>query len=126
MDNELKQYLEARFGAIDARFEAIDKRFATIEDQVDNRFQTIEGRFQTTEARFREMLDGRLDAVEQRLKEHAVSVARDMETKILTEFHKWASVSDIRTRQTMTNIHAFDERLLAMEDRVSALERRKP
>jgi hypothetical protein len=74
---------------------------------------------------FRDILDGRLDALEQRLKDHTAEAVRDMETKILTEFHKWGSTSDMRTRQAIADIGMFSERLLNVEDRLTALERQR-
>ncbi len=72
MDAELKQYLE--------RIEASvgDLRASLAE----------------TEVRIMERLDGRLDAVETRLKEFAREADRDLETKIIAEFWKWGRTSE--------------------------------
>ncbi len=48
-----------------------------------------------------------------------------VETNLLREFWKWASTSDIRTRQSMEATNALNARMLNGEDRISALERSK-
>ncbi len=77
----------------------------------------------TIEARLMERLAGRIDAVEDRIKDHISSADHDLETKIITEFHKWGRTSDMRTRQAITDVGLLGERMLAVEDRISALER---
>jgi hypothetical protein len=62
------------------------------------------------------------DAMETRLREHTETV----ETRLLSEFWKWARSSDIKARQHTNNIGSIDERLLAVEERLSELERRRP
>jgi hypothetical protein len=61
------------------------------------------------------------DGVESRLREHTEKI----ETQLLTEFWKWAKTSDIKTRQNHGTITLIDERIAAVEDRVSELERRR-
>jgi hypothetical protein len=63
-----------------------------------------------------------LEAMETRLREHTEIV----ETRLLSEFWKWARSSDIKARQHTNNIVSIDERLLAVEERLSELERRRP
>ena len=63
-----------------------------------------------------------LEAMEMRLREHTETV----ETRLLSEFWKWARSSDIKARQHSNNIGSIDERLLAVEERLSELERRRP
>jgi len=75
------------------------------------------------EARLMERLAGRIDAVEDRIKDHISRSDHDLETKIITEFHKWGRTSDMRTRQAITDVGLLGERMLAVEDRISALER---
>lgn len=49
----------------------------------------------------------------------------NLETKIIGEFWKWGRTSDTRTRQALENLSAFNERMMALEDRVSTPERRR-
>ena len=42
-----------------------------------------------------------------------------------TTFYKWGRTSDVRTRQALTDIGMLNERMLNIEDRVSAIERSK-
>jgi hypothetical protein len=75
------------------------------------------------ETRLMERVGGRIDAVEERLKDFISKADRDMETKVITEFHKWGRSSDMRTRHALVEASALGDRMLAVEDRVSALER---
>lgn len=97
MDAELKQHLEA----MEARFEQMEVRI----EQMENRIM--------------ERVGGRIDASEERLKDFIRAADQDMETKIIGEFWKWASTSDIRTRQVMDTTRSLNDRLLNAEDRIS-------
>ncbi len=48
-----------------------------------------------------------------------------LETRLLTEFHRWAQPYGVGARGTSTAVNLFDERLGMIEERVSALERGK-
>jgi chromosome segregation ATPase len=147
MDAELKQYLDANFAtiraelsAINTRFDAVDAKFAGIDAKfaaIDVKFAAIDAKFaaidaelagikaqiKELEARIMERMDGRIDAVEERMKDYVKETVRDMETTVISEFHKWGRTSDMRTRQAITDTGFLGDRLLAIEDRVSALER---
>jgi hypothetical protein len=64
-----------------------------------------------------------LAAMEARLVTHVSVECEKIETKLLTEFHKWGRTSEMRTRQAMTDVGFLGERLIAAEERISALER---
>jgi hypothetical protein len=85
---------------------------------------TIQTAMDGLEAHIMGRVAGRIDASEDRMKLHVTRVAEATETKLLTEFHKWGRISDTRTRQALENVAAFNERLMAPEDRVSSLERK--
>jgi hypothetical protein len=96
--------LDARFDGIDARFDGIDARFAA------------------TDARF-DGIDSRFAAMEERFKTHVSVECEKIETKLLNEFYKWGRTSEMRTRQAITDVGMLGERLIAAEERISALER---
>jgi len=100
MDEDLKKYLDAQFAEVRSEIEK-------------------------TEGRVMDRVGGRIDAVEDRLKDFIAKADHDMETKLLTEFQKWGRTSDMRTRQALTNAELLGERMLAVEDRISALERQR-
>jgi len=106
MDPELKQHLES----IDTRLQAMDTRL-----------QAMDG----MEGRFMSALASQIDQLRVELKEHVSEELEKVETKLLTEFHKWGRTSDMRTRQAITDTGILGERMLAVEDRVSELERRR-
>jgi hypothetical protein len=56
------------------------------------------------------------------MREHTETV----ETRLLTEFWKWARTSDARYRQSQDNVGALDERVRLVEDRIADIERRRP
>jgi hypothetical protein len=107
MDEDLKQYFDGKFAAIDDKFAAIDDKFVEFEGRIMDR------------------VEGRIDAVEERMKDYVRQSVRDLETKIITEFHKWGRTSEMRTRQAITDTGLLGERMLAVEDRVAALERER-
>jgi chromosome segregation ATPase len=125
---ELRQYLDAKFGAIDSKFAAIDSKFAAIDSKfaaIDAELGVIKSQIKELEARIMERIDGRIDAVEERMKDYVKEAVHDLETTMIKEFHKWGRTSDMRTRQAITDTGFLGERLLAVEDRVSALERER-
>jgi hypothetical protein len=92
---------------------------------VDNELRDyLDGLEQRIVGRVTQRLEGRIDASEERMKSHASEACERIETRLLAEFHKWGRTSDIRTRQALENVSAFGERLLNVEERISALERR--
>jgi len=146
MDEDLKQYLDGKFVEIDGKFAALDGKFAGIDAkfaaldgaldgkfagidakfvEIDAKFLALDGKFDEFEGRIMERVAGRIDAVEERLKDHIRQSNHDLETKIITEFHKWGRTSDMRTRQAITDVGLLGERVLAVEDRISALERER-
>jgi hypothetical protein len=95
MDQELKQYLDGKFAEQDAKF-ARD-------------LERVEARFA-----------GDLERVETRF-------ARDLErveTALLTEFHKWASPADMRTRTHAAALRAIDLEMESITEGVQKLEDR--
>jgi hypothetical protein len=113
VDNELKAYLEGMEARFAERFDAVDSRIAAVDARID-----------AVESRIMERVDGRIDAVEERLKDFIRKSDHDLETKMIAEFWRWGRTSDMRTRQALADASALNERMLAVEDRVSALERR--
>ena len=78
----------------------------------------------TMEDRIMARVDGRIDAVESRMKDFVGSAILALETKIVGEFWKWGRTSDMGTRQSLGESATLNERMLSVEDRVSALQRR--
>ena len=104
MDADLKTHLEAMEARFDARFDGMDARFDRMDARLDG-------------------MDARSEAMEARFKTHVSVECEKIETKLLTEFHKWGRVSEIRTRQAMTDVAFLGERMMVAEERISALER---
>ena len=49
-----------------------------------------------------------------------------VETKLLTEFHKWASPQEARQRTHAATLRALDLEMEALDDRMKKLEGREP
>jgi hypothetical protein len=49
-----------------------------------------------------------------------------VETRLLTEFHKWASPFEARQRSHSAALRAYDAELERMDERIRNLEGRKP
>lgn len=86
--------------------------------------QYLDGKFAEVEARF-QSVDARIETMDAQLREHVSVECEKVETKLLTEFHKWGRTSEMRTRQAITDVGLLGERMLAVEDRISALERQR-
>lgn len=66
-----------------------------------------------------------LEAMETRLRSHIEARIEKTETNLLSAFHGWARGMEIRVRGVSGMATGFDERLGLVEERISALERRK-
>ena len=96
MDNDLRQYLDEKFAKIDGQFAKIDEKFTKIDGQftkIDENFARIDKRFEEFDRKFAD-IDSRFEALETRLNQRIENV----ETALLTEFHKWASPAEARAR----------------------------
>jgi len=60
------------------------------------------------------------------LKAYVSERSERVETKLLTEFHKWASPAEARNRTISAALRAIDLEMEALADRVGALEGRNP
>ena len=64
--------------------------------------------------------------MEQRLKEYVNERCEQVETKLLTEFHKWASPAEARQRTISAALRAIDLEMESIDDGVKKLEGRPP
>jgi chromosome segregation ATPase len=109
-DQELSQH----FQQLTIGLQQINERL----DHVDRRFEQIDRRF--------EQIDRRLDELERRLEqrfEETIEFARGIETSLLKEFRKWAISFESRHKANEILIGGFNERLIALEERVGDIER---
>jgi len=60
------------------------------------------------------------------LKGYVNERCEQVETKLLTEFHKWASPAEARNRTISAALRAIDLEMEAIDDRVKKLEGRQP
>lgn len=60
-----------------------------------------------------------LEEMKRELREHTEAV----ETRLLLEFWKWARQADARYRQHHSSVTGLDERVMLVEDRITAVER---
>jgi len=72
-----------------------------------------------------------LEAMETRMREHTEEMKRELrehtetvETRLLLEFWKWARQADARYRQHHSAVTGLDERVMLVEDRITAVESR--
>jgi hypothetical protein len=70
----------------------------------------------------RDVLDGRLDAAEERMKAYADKRTDALETKLITAFQQWASPVEMRVRSHAAAIRAMDVEVESIADRVDKLE----
>ena len=69
-----------------------------------------------------ETVFARLDARLDRDKESMLAQLERVETKLLTEFHKWASPVEMRIRSHSAVLRVIDLEVEAVSDRVTKLE----
>ena len=100
MDQELRAYLDE------------------MKSELSRIIDGLEGKLVGLETR----LLGEIQSSEERGREHTELV----ETRLLTEFWKWARTTEARYRQETSVVGTLNERVKMVEDRVSELERRKP
>jgi citrate lyase gamma subunit len=70
----------------------------------------------------KEWIAGRIDAAMQQTNARIEQV----ETALLTEFHKWASPAEMRARTHAAAIRAIDAEIEYLSDRVTKLEGKPP
>ena len=102
MDEELKSYLVSMESRLGARVDGVESRLGVRIDDVESRLLT------------------RIDDSEQRTRSHTEVV----ETRLLSEFWKWARTADARYGQHQAVVGGLDIRVRTLEDRVADLERR--
>jgi len=132
MDSELRQYLEGMESRITGRVDVIEPRIVARVDVVESRVmahvEVVESRIMAhvdvMESRIMARVEGRIDACEDRMKQEMSQKAETVENKLLGEFWKWGRTAEMRTRQALVNVTEFNERLMAIEDRISSLERK--
>jgi hypothetical protein len=82
----------------------------------------ITEKFQEQETRITEKFAVQLLAHKNQMTEQL----RDVETSLLTEFHKWASPSEARQRTHAAALRAIDLEMESLSERVDKLEGSKP
>jgi len=120
MDNDLKQYLDQKFADLDTKFAAkfadLDTKFAAKFAELDTKFAA---KFAELDTKFATKQD--LAALEERVN----SRIEQVETALLTEFHKWASPAEARARTHAAALRAIDLEMEPLAERVSGLEKKK-
>ena len=64
--------------------------------------------------------------MEERILSYVNERSEQVETKLLTEFHKWASPGEARSRTISAALRAIDLEMESIDDRVKKLEGRQP
>jgi len=107
MDQELKTFLEG----MEQRLQA----------SVVTSEQRLQASVVTSEQRLQASIVEAVTASELRCRAHT----EEVETRLLTEFWKWARTADARYRQHQAIVTGLDLRVQTIEDRLSDLEQRK-
>ena len=102
--------------------EQLQSLFAGMERHLGKRTDEIEQRMDEIEQRMKD----HTTAVETNLKVEMKAIGERIETALLTEFHKWASPAEARTRTISAALRAIDLEMEALMDRVQKLEGQKP
>jgi len=125
MDEDLKAYLDGKFGDLDGKFADLDGRFAYLDGKfgdLDGRFAYLDGKFAELDGKFAEVdekfaeVDRRFSALEERL----VEQMRDMQTEILRGFEAFSAGQAIRLRKVEVDQSNLDSSLSARVNIVEA------
>jgi hypothetical protein len=120
MESRLQAHTDQKLEAMESRLLA---QIVALKDYTDQKLEAMESRLLAQIVALKDYTDQKLDALELRLREHTETV----ETRLLSEFWKWARTSDIKARNHSTSLAAMDERLMSVEERLRDLElRRRP
>lgn len=101
-------------------FQQLRVELQQLNERFERRFEQIEQRFEQIERRF-EQVERRFEQVDQRFEE-TIEFARG-ETNLLKEFRKWAISFESRHKANEILVGGFNERLIALEERVGDIER---
>jgi methyl-accepting chemotaxis protein len=102
LTDEDKQWIGERLDQVNARIVQVNVRI----EQVDARIEQVDARVEQVNARV-EQVNARVEQVE---------------TRLLTEFHNWASPVEMRLRTHTATLRAIDLELEGVADRVTKLE----
>ena len=127
MESRLREHVTVKIGDIEAKVIAsgtrLEARIADNEARLEGWIAAsevhLEGRIAESEARLEDHVRERIAETEGRLREHTEIV----ETRLLGAFWKWARISEIKGRVGEANILGLGERMSALEDRLSDLEK---
>ncbi len=88
----------------------------------------VDGRTDSTETRLKEYIDERANGTETHLKEYIDERTHDAETRLLRAFADYQQAENVRFRHMKADLGnlntASDERLAALEMRISNVEKR--
>ena len=123
--NSLKSELKSDIQALKGDIQALKGEMQALKGDL----QALKGEMQTLKGDV--ALKSDIQALKNELRQEMQELRIEMleriekvETSLLTEFHKWGSTSDIRTRQVVSHVAMHEERLLNAEDRITYLERK--
>ena len=91
--------------------EQLQSLFAGMERHLDKRADEIEKR---------------VEASEQRLRDEIKEANHNLETKLITEFWKWASPVEARARGSRDTLHALELEVDSLKERMRKLEGERP
>lgn len=125
MDPELRDYLDGmktQIERLDQRLARVDERVTLFETRVTAKFDDVTAKFDDVTAKFDDIVERLLNRIES-AKREAMEHTEVVETRLLSEFWKWARTADARYRQHHSEVTGLDVRVALLEDRVSDLER---
>ena len=105
MDQDLKSYLDGKFGGLDGKFAEMETRF-------DGKFAEMETRFDGKFAEMGTRFDGKLTDLENRL----VEKMRDMQTELLRGFESFSVAQTLRLRKVEADQSNLDTSLRGRMD----------
>ena len=123
MDQELKDYLEARFGDIESRFGDMEGRFGELRQDMDRQFAEVKDEIHQTRILV-EKLNDKIDLVAEGVQSNTEVLHRHREEN-RQELREFRSVMEASHRHLEGRVSAHDDELEQLDNRVTFLEARQ-
>ncbi len=115
----LHQHVDVRLSEFDARFDRIDGRLSEFDarfNEIDRRLSEFDVRFNEIDERDR-LLRDYIDERFTQMHDYVDERTRDMETRMLKGFQKWATSIELTVKPMPIRIGSIEERLALLEER---------
>jgi predicted nucleic acid-binding Zn-ribbon protein len=141
MDQDLKDYLNQRFDAVDAKIDAVDAKIDAVDAKIDTKIAAVYMKIDAVDAKI-DAVDAKIDAkiaavytkidavqasMFQRIDEIAAALEegyRDTQTEVLKAVYSMGERLQLRASTQDTIINGIQQRQASLENRLLEIEKR--